>query len=153
MTARRRALSPRGRPPTGARGDAGAILRAGYLEAALGAVGGSVVGGWAGEFVGSQLAASGNPDNPSAGPLLLGIAGGLWLGATIGAVAALLVRRRTLAWPTAIGLLVAWPALASATGVLQTLAGMGPSFLPYVLSTLVAGIVARAAVLRVFTQD
>ena len=146
MTARRQALSPRGHPPR--RSAAAHPLRAGYIETALGAVGGSVVGGWAGEWAGS-LAASGDPERLSAAPLLIGIAVGLWVGAIAGGTLLLFVRRRPLVWPTAIGLAVAWPALASAVGALQTLFGMGPSFVPYLVSTLIAGLAARFVVLRV----
>ena len=146
MTARRQALSPRGHPPR--RSAAAHPLRAGYIETALGAVAGSVVGGWAGEWAGS-LAASGDPERLSAAPLLIGIAVGLWVGAIAGGTLLLFVRRRPLVWPTAIGLAVAWPALASAVGALQTLFGMGPSFVPYLVSTLIAGLAARFVVLRV----
>jgi hypothetical protein len=56
-------------------------------------------------------------------------------------------------WPTAIGLAVAWPALASAVGALQTMLGMGPSFAPYLVSTLIAGLAARFVVLRVLGPE
>lgn len=152
MTSRRRALSPRGRRGP-ARPAAAPPLRAGYLEAGLGAVAGSVAGGWVGEWLGAILASTGGSDNIDAGPLFLGIAVGLWLGAVIGGTLALIVRRQPLVWPTAAGLALAWPAMASATGVLQTMLGMGPSFLPYVISTLIAGLAARLVVLRVFSPE
>ena len=151
MTARRQALSPRGHPPR--RSAAAHPLRAGYIETALGAVLGSVVGGWVGEWAGSLAAANGDPDSLSAAPLLIGIAVGLWVGAIAGATLLLFVRRRPLVWPTAIGLAVAWPALASAVGALQTMLGMGPSFVPYLVSTLIAGLAARFVVLRVLGSD
>lgn len=149
MTTHRQALSPRGAPPH--RSAAAHPLRAGYIEAGLGAVAGSVVGGWVGEWGGTMLAAG--PEGLNATPLFIGIAVGLWLGAILGATALLLVRRRPLVWPTAIGLAVAWPALASAVGVLQTMLGMGPSFVPYLVSTLIAGLASRFVVLRVLAAD
>lgn len=151
MTTRRQALSPRGHPPR--RSAAAHPLRAGYLETALGAVAGSVAGGWVGEWAGAIVAASGDPERLSAAPLLIGIAAGLWIGAILGGTVLLFVRRRPLVWPTGIALAVAWPALASAVGALQTMLGMGPSFVPYLASTLVAGLAARFVVLRVLGAD
>lgn len=147
MTARRQALSPRGHPPR--RSARSHPLRSGYLETALGAVVGSVAGAWVGEWAGSLVAANGDPERLSAVPLLIGIAIGLWLGAIVGGTLLLFVLRRPLVWPTAIGLAVAWPVLASAVGALQTMLGLGPSFVPYLASTLIAGLVARFVVLRV----
>jgi hypothetical protein len=153
VTARRQALSPRGRPPRHEPARALHPLRAGYLETALGAVAGSIIGGWVGEWIGSRMAQVSGSDAVNAAPLFIAIAGGLWLGAVAGGVVGVLVFRRRLALPTGVALLLAGPAMASAVGVLQTMFGMGPSFLPYVLSTLVAGLAARFVVLRVFVLD
>lgn len=147
----RRSLSPRGRPER--RQPAVAPWRRGYLEAGLGAVAGFIVGGWVGEWVGSILASSGDPETLDPGPLFLAIAAGLWLGAVAGGTLALVLRRMTIVWPTSLGLLVAWPAMATATGGLQTLLGMGPTFVPYVASTLVAGLAARFVALRVVSDE
>ena len=147
----RRSLSPRGRPAN--RPVSPPAWRRGYLEAGIGAVAGSVVGGWVGEWAGSILAAGGDPETINPGPLFLAIAAGLWLGAVAGGTLALVVRRLGIVWPTAVGLLVAWPAMASAVGGLQTLFGMGPTFVPYLISTLLAGLAARFVALRVVAEE
>jgi hypothetical protein len=151
VTSGRRSLSPRGGPAR--QSAAVAPWRRGYLEAALGAVAGSVMGGWIGEWAGSILAAGDSSDTLDPAPLFLAIAAGLWLGAVAGGAAALLAARRSLILATAIGILVAWPAMASAAGGVQTLLGWGPTFLPYVVSTLLAGLAARFVVLRVVAGD